>query len=72
MENNPSETVDLLERAKAGDPQALNEIFTRHRNRLRRMVEMRLDWRLRLRHNKRMPAACSAATVIDAPLPRPC
>jgi len=49
MENNPSETVDLLERAKAGDPQALNEIFTRHRDRLRRMVEMRLDWRLQAR-----------------------
>src|SRR5438445_11697199 len=32
MENNPSETVDLLERARAGDPQALNEIFTRHRD----------------------------------------
>ena len=49
MENNSSETVDLIERARAGDQQALGEIFARHRDRLRRMVEMRLDWRLQAR-----------------------
>ena len=49
MENNSSETVDLIERARAGDQRALSEIFARHRDRLRRMVEMRLDWRLQAR-----------------------
>jgi RNA polymerase sigma-70 factor (ECF subfamily) len=46
MENNSAETILLIERARAGDPQALDEIFTRHRERLRRMVEVRLDRRL--------------------------
>jgi RNA polymerase sigma-70 factor (ECF subfamily) len=49
MEHNSSETVDLVERARAGDQRALTEIFARHRERLRRMVEMRLDWRLQAR-----------------------
>jgi RNA polymerase sigma-70 factor (ECF subfamily) len=49
MENNSSDTVQLLERARQGDAEALNEIFTRHRDRLRRMVEIRLDRRLQAR-----------------------
>jgi RNA polymerase sigma-70 factor (ECF subfamily) len=49
MAANSSDTVDLLTRAQAGDRDALNELFTRHRERLRRMVEMRLDWRLQAR-----------------------
>src|SRR5947209_911164 len=49
MENNSSDTVDLLERGGAGDRAALTEIFARHRDRLRRMVEMRLDRRLQAR-----------------------
>jgi RNA polymerase sigma-70 factor (ECF subfamily) len=49
MDHNSSDTVDLIQRARAGDSQALNEIFLRHRDRLRRMVEMRLDWRLQAR-----------------------
>jgi RNA polymerase sigma-70 factor (ECF subfamily) len=49
MDNNSTNTVELIERARAGDRQALDEIFTRHRGRLRRMVEMRLDWRLQAR-----------------------
>src|SRR5579871_2266952 len=40
------ETHDLLERAAAGDPQALGDLFGRHRDRLRRMVQLRLDRRL--------------------------
>jgi RNA polymerase sigma-70 factor (ECF subfamily) len=44
--NNSSATVCLIERARGGDKAALNEIFTRHRERLRRMVELRLDRRL--------------------------
>jgi len=40
---------DLLDRARGGDPDALNELFARHRDRLRRMVAGRLDDRLRAR-----------------------
>jgi RNA polymerase sigma-70 factor (ECF subfamily) len=46
---NSADTLNLLERARAGEQQALNEIFTRHRERLRRMVDMRLDRRLQAR-----------------------
>jgi RNA polymerase sigma-70 factor (ECF subfamily) len=49
MENNSTETVRLLERARAGDADALAEIFARHRDRLRRMLELRLDRRLQAR-----------------------
>src|SRR5262249_23013967 len=49
MDNNTTDTVRLIERARAGDRDALNELFSRHRERLRRMVEMRLDWRLQAR-----------------------
>src|SRR5262245_23908616 len=49
MENNSADSVRLLERARAGDPDARNEIFARYRERLRRMVEIRLDQRLRAR-----------------------
>jgi len=47
--NGKSEDARLLEQAKAGDAGAVAELFTRHRDRLRRMVEMRLDHRLRPR-----------------------
>lgn len=49
MDNNSSGTAQLLERLRAGDRQALNDLLARHRGRLRRMVEMRLDWRLHAR-----------------------
>ncbi len=49
MDNNSADTARLLERARAGDQAALNEVFTRHRARLRRMVELRLDRRLQAR-----------------------
>ncbi len=49
MDNNSSDSVRLLERARAGDRAALTEIFARHRDRLRRMVELRLDRRLQAR-----------------------
>jgi RNA polymerase sigma-70 factor, ECF subfamily len=47
MANN-SDDADrtIIERAREGDAAALNEVFERHRQRLRRMVQMRLDWRL--------------------------
>ena len=46
MDNNSAETARLLEQIRAGDQAALNEIFARHRPRLRRMVDLRLDRRL--------------------------
>jgi RNA polymerase sigma-70 factor (ECF subfamily) len=49
MEKNSCNTAALIERARAGDKAALSEIFARHRDRLRRMVEMRLDRRLQAR-----------------------
>jgi len=42
----PSDTNDLLARVRAGDQHALAELFNRHRERLRRMVRLRLDRRL--------------------------
>ena len=49
MDNNSAESVDLIERARAGDRAALNALLARHRDRLCRMVEMRLDTRLQAR-----------------------
>jgi RNA polymerase sigma-70 factor (ECF subfamily) len=49
MDEDLNETADLLERARRGDSQALNMIFARYRDRLLKMVEMRLDMRLRAR-----------------------
>jgi RNA polymerase sigma-70 factor, ECF subfamily len=37
---------DLLLRLEGGDERALTELFTRHRERLRRMIRLRLDRRL--------------------------
>jgi RNA polymerase sigma-70 factor (ECF subfamily) len=37
----------LLDRAAAGDPDACGELFARHRDRLRRLIQYRLDWKLR-------------------------
>jgi RNA polymerase sigma-70 factor (ECF subfamily) len=49
MDNESAETLDLLERARTGDGAALNAIFLRYRERLRRMVDLRLDRRLQAR-----------------------
>jgi RNA polymerase sigma-70 factor (ECF subfamily) len=46
MKDPPSETIRLLERLRAGDRQALADLFQRHRDRLRRMIELRMDARL--------------------------
>jgi RNA polymerase sigma-70 factor, ECF subfamily len=40
------ETRDLLTRAGAGDARAVGDLFGRHRDRLRRMVQLRIDRRL--------------------------
>jgi RNA polymerase sigma-70 factor (ECF subfamily) len=42
-----SETTRLIEQAVRGDQRALDTLLVRHRERLRRMVALRLDWRLR-------------------------
>jgi RNA polymerase sigma-70 factor (ECF subfamily) len=47
IENDPpSDTIHLFERLRVGDRGALAELFQRHRDRLRRMVELRMDARL--------------------------
>jgi RNA polymerase sigma-70 factor (ECF subfamily) len=49
MDSESAATDRLLERARAGDQAALNELFAQYRGRLRRMVELRLDRRLQAR-----------------------
>ena len=41
-----SDNSELLRRAASGDQQALGELFTQHTDRLRRMVQLRLNRRL--------------------------
>jgi RNA polymerase sigma-70 factor (ECF subfamily) len=42
----PREDDDLLRRLDQGDRRALSDLFARHRDRLRRMIRLRLDRRL--------------------------
>jgi RNA polymerase sigma-70 factor, ECF subfamily len=44
--NDSNDTGHLVERLRDGDRQALTDLFQRHRDRLRRMVELRMDARL--------------------------
>jgi len=46
MDQTPNEVTHLIDRLRAGDRQALTDLFQRHRDRLRRMVELRMDARL--------------------------
>src|SRR5262245_13010772 len=46
MENDAAKSVDLLARAESGDREAWSTLLAMHRERLRRMVEIRLDTRL--------------------------
>jgi RNA polymerase sigma-70 factor (ECF subfamily) len=46
MESNSSAAADLIERAGRGDREARSALFAAHRERLLRMVEMRLDTRV--------------------------
>ena len=41
------ESEQLLQRARAGDQAALDDLFSRHRRALRRMVDLRLNRKLR-------------------------
>lgn len=47
MASETGSSDDLLRRAGVGDPNALAELFARHRDQLRRMVRLRMDRRLR-------------------------
>ena len=49
MDQTPNEVTHLIDRLRAGDRQALGELFHSYRERLRRMVELRMDARLRTR-----------------------
>src|SRR4051812_12302051 len=49
MSDQPAESDPLVERLRAGDKRALVDLFQQHRDRLRRMVELRMDWRLQAR-----------------------
>ncbi len=46
MADNSSETTQLLRRASRGDSEGWGALLERHRQRLRRMVALRLDHRL--------------------------
>jgi RNA polymerase sigma-70 factor (ECF subfamily) len=68
MANDPSDTVPLVARLRAGDRQALTDLFQHHRDRLRRMVELRMDARLRGRLDASdvlQDAFIDAATYLD-------
>jgi RNA polymerase sigma-70 factor, ECF subfamily len=41
-----AEIAELLTKVRAGDQQALAELFAKHREKLRRMIQLRLDHRL--------------------------
>jgi RNA polymerase sigma-70 factor (ECF subfamily) len=45
-DDNPRDDDDLLRRLEGGDERALTELFTRNRERLRRMIRLRLDRRM--------------------------
>jgi RNA polymerase sigma-70 factor (ECF subfamily) len=49
MDNDRADSADLLAQAQGGDRRALDSLLNRHRDRLRRMVEVRLDTRLQAR-----------------------
>jgi RNA polymerase sigma-70 factor (ECF subfamily) len=49
VQTDSRETQNLLRQVRAGDRQAFEQLFTRHQAYLRRLVELRLDPRLRAR-----------------------
>jgi RNA polymerase sigma-70 factor (ECF subfamily) len=63
MEQAPSESVTLVERLRGGDRSALAELFARHRPRLLKMVELRLNPRVRARID---PADVLQESFLDA------
>jgi RNA polymerase sigma-70 factor, ECF subfamily len=49
LDETPSDPTDAIDRLRGGDRGALAALFDEHRGRLRRMVELRIDARLRAR-----------------------
>jgi RNA polymerase sigma-70 factor (ECF subfamily) len=49
MDQTPRDSTDSIDRLRGGGRPALAALFDRHRDRLRRMVELRIDARLRAR-----------------------
>ena len=49
MDQTPHAVTQLIDRLRGGDRQALAGLFDRYRDRLRRMVELRIDARVRAR-----------------------
>lgn len=49
LQPDSAQTETLLQQVQAGDPQAFEELFARHRPYLRQLVELRLDPKLRMR-----------------------
>ncbi len=49
MTSESENTTELVERLRGGDKRALVDLFQRYRGRLRRMIELRMDWRLQTR-----------------------
>jgi RNA polymerase sigma-70 factor (ECF subfamily) len=49
MPDDLTDTEQLVEKLRGGDRQALTDLFQRHRDRLRRMVELHMDPRLQAR-----------------------
>ena len=47
MASEPSDVIQLQRRIEGGDEAALIELFARYRDRLKRMVQLRLDQRLK-------------------------
>jgi len=62
--NNDSETLRLVEQAATGDEQAWAELIAQHRDRLKRMVAVRMDHRLqgRIDPSDVIQEACLAAS----------
>ena len=74
MPNDSTDTEQLLEKLRAGDRQALTELFQRHRDRLRRLIELRMDARLQGRVDASdilQDAFLDAAARLDGYLQRP-
>ncbi len=49
MEHKPGDAIDPIEQLRGGGRRALATLFDRYRDRLRRMVELRIDARVRAR-----------------------
>src|SRR5580698_3638726 len=74
MADDPSETTHLIERLRTGDRQALTDLFQRNRDRLRRLVELRMDARLQGRLDASdvlQDAFLDAAARVDGYLQKP-